>query len=65
MTIFCEIVLRWMLLNLLMIVNIGSGNDLVLTGYKPLPEPRALSPYEVALGLSELTLNMLNILEKT
>ena len=38
--ISCEIVLRWMLLDLTdNQVNIGSGNGLVLSGNKPLPEP--------------------------
>ena len=37
--IACEIALIWMSLDLLWKVNIGSGNGLVSSGNKPLPEP--------------------------
>ena len=37
--ISCEIVLIWMSLDLTDDVNIGSGNGLVPSGNKPLPEP--------------------------
>ena len=35
----CEITLGWMLQDLADKVNIGSGNGLVPSGNKPLPEP--------------------------
>ena len=40
--ISCEIAIRWIQLDLTddkSTVNIGSGNGLVSSGYKPLPEP--------------------------
>ena len=49
--------------NLLMIVDIGSGNGLVPSGNKPLPEPRlthsVLCRHVASLGPNKLTYNYL------
>ena len=45
--ISCEIALIWMSLDFTDAVNIGSGNGLVPSGSKPLPEPMLTQIYVV------------------
>ena len=45
LSISCEIAHRWMCKVSLMIINIGSGNGLVLSSNKPLPDPMLAQLY--------------------
>ena len=51
---------------LVMIINIGSGNGVVPSGTKPLPEPMLTRSVHLmaSLGHNELTIHLLNCLEE-